>query len=256
MVTAPHQISTKVKERTLLERWYFTGMAIVMLAVSVAGFMPAIAHPATRRAPLSLLAAAHGIVFFAWLLLFLAQSLLAATGRVRWHRRLGLTSVVLLALIVPLSFETTAAMVRRGFDLSGDQHAGYPPPRGLDVYTASIFNFGFLLVFAIVAIAAICYRRRPEIHKRLMLFANITLMGPPITHLIGHLGPLALTPLKVLIPFSMFLLAGVARDYVVAKRIHPLTAGLAIALFLSLPIQGAVIGPSAWWHRFAAWLSQ
>lgn len=129
MVTAPHQTSTKVKERTLLGRWYFTGMAIAMLAVSVAGFMPAIAHPATRRAPLSLLAAAHGIVFFAWLLLFLAQSLLAATGRVQWHRRLGLTSVVLLALIVPLSFETTAAMVRRGFDLSGDPHPKLLNPR-------------------------------------------------------------------------------------------------------------------------------
>jgi hypothetical protein len=31
-----------------------------------------------------------------------------------------------------------------------------------------------------------------------------------------------------------------------AKRIHPLTAGVAIAMCLSLPIQGAVIGPSAW----------
>ena len=256
MITAPHPLLTSATQRTLFERWYFTGMAIVMLAVSLAGFMPAIAHPATRRAPLSLLAAAHGIVFFAWLLLFLTQSLLVATRRVAWRRRLGLTSVVLLALIVPLSFETTAAMVRRGFDLSGDQHAGYLPPWGLDVYTASIFNFSTLLVFAILAIAAICYRRRPEIHKRLMLFANITLTGPPVTHLIGHISPLALTPTAVLIPFTLFLLAGVARDYLVAKRIHPLTAGLAIALFLSLPIQGAVIGPSARWHRIAAWLSQ
>jgi hypothetical protein len=256
VITAPRDTLTTAKERASLDRWYFTGMAIVMLAVSLAGFMPAIVNPVGRRAPLTLLAAAHGIVFLAWLLLFLAQSLLAATGRVQWHRRLGLTSVVLLALIVPLSFETTAAMVRRGFDLSGDQHAGYPPPRGLDVYTASIFNFGSLLTFAILAMAAICYRRRSEIHKRLMLFANITLMGPPITHLIGHLGPLVLTPLMVLIPFTLFLLAGVTRDYVAAKRIHPLTAGLAIAIFLSLPIQGAVIGPGGWWHRFAAWLSQ
>jgi hypothetical protein len=54
----------------------------------------------------------------------------------------------------------------------------------------------------------------------------------------------------------LFLLAGVARDYLVAKRIHPLTAGLAIALFVSLPIQGAVIGPSTEWHHFAAWLSR
>jgi hypothetical protein len=81
-------------------------------------------------------------------------------------------------------------------------------------------------------------------------------MGPSITHLIGHISPRELTPPEVLIPFTLFLLAGVARDYLVAKRIHPLTAGLAIAIFVSLPIQGAVIGPSAWRHHFATWLSQ
>jgi len=157
--------------------------------------------------------------------------------------------------MIPLGFLTTTAEVRRGFDLSGDQRVGYPPPL-LDGYTASVFNLGGLLEFALVAGAAICYRRRPEIHKRLMLFGNIELMGPPITHFIGHFWPLELSPPAVLIPFTLFLLAGVARDYMVEKRIHPLTAVLAIALFVALPIQGALIGPSAWWHRFAAWFSQ
>jgi hypothetical protein len=185
MATPPNLTSTQPRAKPFVERWYFTGMAIVMFAVSIAGFMPAIVHPAGRRAPLTLLAAAHGMVFFAWLLLFLAQSLLAATGRVQLHRRLGLSSVVLLVLMIPLGFLTTTAMVRRGFDLSGDQHIGFPPPRGLDEYTGSLFNFGGLLEFTILAVAAICYRHRPEIHRRLILFANIELMGPPITHLIG-----------------------------------------------------------------------
>jgi len=231
-------------------------MAIVMLVVSLAGFMPAIVNPVGRRAPLTLLAAAHGIVFFAWLLLILTQSLLVAKGHVRWHRRLGLASLALLSAIVPLSFETTTAMVRRGFDLSGDQHIGPAPPAEIDGYLGSIFNFGGLLTFTILAIAAISYRRKPEIHKRLMLFANIELMGPPITHLIGHMPSLVLTPATVLIPFTMFLLAGVARDYLVAKRIHPLTAALAFALFAALPLQGAVIGPSAAWRHFVAWLAR
>jgi hypothetical protein len=255
MATAPNPTLSRQQAKPFVERWYFTGMAIIMLAVSIAGFLPAIVHPAGRRAPLTLLAAVHGIVFLAWLLLFLAQSLLAATGRIGWHRRLGLTSVVLLALMIPLGFLTTTSMVRRGFDLSGDQRIGNPPPL-LDGYTASVFNFGGLLEFAVLAGAAICYRRRPEIHKRLMLFANIELMGPSITHLIGHISPLELTPPAVLLAFTLFLLAGVARDYLVAKRIHPLTAFLAIALFVCLPIQGAVIGPSAAWHHFDAWLSQ
>src|SRR5271170_1728991 len=105
MSIAPNLIPTQQRAKPFVERWFFTGMAIVMLVVSVAGFMPAIVNPAGRPAPLTLLAAAHGVVFLAWLLLFLAQSLLVATGRVGWHRQLGLTAVVLLALILPLSFE-------------------------------------------------------------------------------------------------------------------------------------------------------
>jgi DMSO/TMAO reductase YedYZ heme-binding membrane subunit len=108
-------------------RWFFVGMALLMIATSIAGFLPAIIEPATRRAPLTLLAVAHGIVFFMWLFLYLAQSLLIANGRVDLHRRLGLTSVVLLAVMIPLGFTTTTAMVRRGFDLSGDQHVDPHP---------------------------------------------------------------------------------------------------------------------------------
>jgi FtsH-binding integral membrane protein len=261
MATVSYQTLNKPRARPFVERWFFTAMAMVMLTVSIAGFMPAIVNPAGRRAPLTFLAAAHGIVFFAWLLLFLTQSLLAATGHVRWHRKLGLASVVILAAMIPLGFETTAVMVRRGFDLSGDQKIDSHPPAGsvsLDGYFASVFNYGDLLMFAILAIAAICYRRRPEVHKRLMLFANIALMAAPVVHIFGHTPQLAplLKPAIVAIPVAMFLLAGVVRDYLVARRVHPLTAGLAFAMYASYPIRGILIGPSPAWHRFAAWLSQ
>jgi hypothetical protein len=152
-------------------RWFFVGMALVMIATSIAGFLPAIISPATRRAPLTLLAEAHGIVFSMWLLLYLAQSLLIANRRVALHRRLGLTSVALLALMIPLGFTTTTAMIRRGFDLSGDQHVR----TSQDAVDASVFNLAALLTFIILAVAAIAYRRRPGVHKRLMLFANIAL---------------------------------------------------------------------------------
>jgi len=113
-------------------RWFFTGMAILMLVTSTASFAPAILNPAGRRAPLSLLGAAHGIVFLAWLVLFLVQVLLVESRRVAWHRRLGLASAVVLLVLIPLGYSVTIAMVRRGFDLSGDQDVG----RQLDAQTA------------------------------------------------------------------------------------------------------------------------
>jgi FtsH-binding integral membrane protein len=243
-------------------RWFFVGMALVMIATSIAGFLPAIIEPATRRAPLTLLAEAHGIVFFMWLLLYLAQSLLIANRRVALHRRLGLTSVVLLAAMIPLGFATTTAMVRRGFDLSGDQHVD-PRPDGqtsVDAPTASVFNLAALLPFIILAVAATGYRRRPNIHKRLMLWANITLMIAPIAHLFGHIPstwlPPAAADAAAPILTILFLLAPIAGDYLIEKRIRFLTAAMATGLFAYQQLVIFVIAPSAAWHRFAEWMSQ
>jgi hypothetical protein len=44
---------------------------------------------------------------------------LIANRRPELHRKLGLTSIVPLALMIPLGFATTTALIRRGFDLSG-----------------------------------------------------------------------------------------------------------------------------------------
>src|SRR5450631_2047473 len=122
-------------------RWFYVGMALMMIATSIAGFLPAIIDPATRRAPLTPLAEVHGIVFFMWLLLYLAQSLLIANRRVDLHRRLGLAGVGLLAVMIPLGFTATTAMVRQGFDLSGDQQIDPHSngQRSLDAATASVF---------------------------------------------------------------------------------------------------------------------
>lgn len=262
MATAAHQTHLIRPVSHPPGRWFFVGMALAMIAISIAGFLPAIIDPATRRAPLTPLAEAHGIVYFTWLLLYLVQSLLIANRRVDLHRKLGLTSVALLALMIPLGFSTTTAMVRRGFDLSGDQHVD-PHPDGLttqDAPTASVFNLAALATFIILATAAIGYRRRPDIHRRLMLFANITLISASITHLCGHVPTLRQSPTAFAVAFTILfvlsLLAPVVGDYLIERRIRFLTAAIAIGLFVFQVLQIFVIAPSAQWHRFAGWMSQ
>src|ERR1039457_6337810 len=182
MATAPHRTLSNPQSSVQAERWFFTGMALAMIAVSLIAFLPSITHPAERRAPLSALAAAHGVVFFAWLLLFLVQSRLIATHRVAIHRRLGLASIAILALMIPLGYTTTVAMARRGYDLSGDLSLAV----GNGPASQTVFPLANLLIFTTLAIAALVYQRRPEIHRRLILFANIELMPAPLAHLIGH----------------------------------------------------------------------
>jgi hypothetical protein len=234
-----------------VQRWYFTGVALAMIATSLAAFMPSLVHPAERRAPLSVLAAAHGIVFFVWLLIFLAQSTLIATRHVAWHRRLGSAAVFVLALMIPLAYATTIAMTRRGFDLSGDLKIDRDP-----LYEP-VFAFSNLLIFSALATAALACRRRREFHKRLMLFANIELMPAPLAHLIGHTPWLASMPAAiVMVPISIFVIAAVARDLLVARRVHPLTWGLAIFRLVSGPLEAGPIGTSVAWHHFASWLAR
>jgi hypothetical protein len=242
---------SKPRTHSLIERWFFPGMALLMISTCSLAFLPSIGHPAGRQAPLSTLAAAHGIVFFAWLLLFLVQSILIATQHVAWHRRLGLASIVILALMIPLAYTTTIAMVRRGYDLSGDLAFQRDPTEG------TIFPLANLLIFSILAIAALVYRSKPKIHKRLVLFANIELMPAPLAHLIG-LTPLlaALPPGIVMVPISAFVAAAVARDLLVARRVHPLTGCLAILRIVSGPLEAGPIGTSGAWRQLVHWLAR
>ena len=88
---------------------------------------------------------------------------------------------------IPLGYWSTISMVRRGFDLSGDLKIdAQPHGEYIDPQNASIFPLTDLPIFAILAGTAIAYRRKPEIHKRLMLFANIALMGAPLAHYRSH----------------------------------------------------------------------
>ena len=239
------------RRRPFRERWFFAAIACSMIAVAFAGFLPSILHTAGRRAPLSPLAAAHGIVSLAWLGIFLAQAGLIAVRRVSLHKRLGMAAVFVAAVMAVLAYETSIAMVRRGFDLSGDLRADHDP-----AYEA-VFPLGDLFLFGLFFGAAIASRRRPEMHKRLMLFSNIALMPAPLAHLIGHTPWLAALPGGIIgIPISFFLLAAVAREFLLSKKVHPLTCALAVGMLISGPFRAGIVGPSAAWHVFVKWLVQ
>jgi hypothetical protein len=249
MAARSYRASSGVQTNLAVERWFFTTMALAMLAVACAGFLPSLIQNGGRRAPVSPLAAAHGILFFTWLLIYLVQSRLIATRQFAIHRRVGLAASLVLVLMIPFGYAATVAMVRRGFDLSGDLRIDQDPASGATFPLTDIF------LFSLLAVAALAYRHRPEIHKSLMLFANIVLMGAPLAHLIGHIPRLAALPgAIIMVPISAFLIAAVGRDYWLARKVRPLTWGLATSLFLSGPLRAGLIAPSATWHRIVAWL--
>lgn len=231
----------------ITDGWFYTCVGVFALLFCIAAFGPSIVHTENRLGPITPLLALHGIAFFAWLLLFIAQTILIRTRNVPLHRRMGMWSAILAAALVVLGYQTTTAMVRRGYDLSGDLGARSDPLAGMAFPLLDTF------MFAALFLAAYLYRHRSAIHKRLMLLALTgALMPPPIAHLTGHFAFLRdkgfLTPLMV----GMFLAAGAIYDRIKFRRIHPVSLWIALAIFLLDNLCFAVVMPSRAWHAFAA----
>src|SRR5262245_24606123 len=65
--------------RRRVERWFYIGVGLFLILLSIVGFGPSIIDQSRRNGPSLLLAMAHGLVAGGWFLLFLTQATLAAT---------------------------------------------------------------------------------------------------------------------------------------------------------------------------------
>jgi hypothetical protein len=227
-------------------------MAVVAFAIAIAGFAPALLDTASRTDALTAAVALHGALFTAWLLLLITQTVLVSQRRVAIHRRTGYVGAALAALMVVSGYLAAIAMARRGHDLSGDLIRG-PNDSAVQVL---VFQLGDLLTFAILVALAVAYRRRPQIHKRFMLFATLgALMPAALAHVIGHWSVLRQAPAPIiLLPIAALLAAPVVHDRMSRGRVHPLSLSLALGIFVWAIVRAAVIGPSDAWHDMAAWL--
>jgi uncharacterized membrane protein YozB (DUF420 family) len=240
-----------------VDRWFYISMALMMILFSVVAFGPSIIDPSNRNVPLPLtpLVLVHAIVSAAWLVLFLAQATLAATGRVALHRRVGVFGVLLTVAFILVGYFALIAEARRGFDLSGDGIGRAPglPAAPDPNLVALLWNF---LTFGIVAGLGLWYRHRPAVHKRLMLLAMLGgLTNTPLGHVVGH-WPLLQPWAGVIFPVTtiVFLSASAIYDRVSQGRIHPVSLWGAILLFVWGGLFFSAIQPSAAWREFATWL--
>jgi hypothetical protein len=116
----------------------------------------------------------------------------------------------------------------------------------------------FFLIFAVLFGAALWYRHRPSVHKRLMLLAVLGgLTGTPVAHAIGHWSVLhAWTGLIFLASSLIFLSLSAIHDRLSQGRIHPVSLWVALVLFVSTAVFNIGIVPSSAWRDFTTWLIQ
>src|SRR6476469_4975410 len=85
-----------------IDHWFYIGVGIFVVLLSIAGFAPSIVSPTARTVPLpfTLPVALHALCGSAWVLLFLLQAVLVATRRTNLHRRVGVAGAVIAVAFV------------------------------------------------------------------------------------------------------------------------------------------------------------
>ena len=216
----------------LQRRRFYIGASLLMGLIAVVGFWPTYFGPlVTGTIKQPLLIHIHATVFTGWLVLFLAQAVLAATKRVSWHLRLGKIGIGYGALLVVIGL-TTGVLRSAKLPLGGQAE---------DLLFAATAD---MIVFASFFAAAVVYRRKPQVHKRLMMVAANMLLIAAVARMTFIPPPPAGLPLFLAIWF-LPLMSAMAYDWWSQRRVH-LVYVIGVAAFVVRILATAVVNTDVW----------
>ena len=226
------------------ERIFYTAMSVAILLTVFAGFSRTFfLRPYFQTQPLLPLLIAHGIIFSAWIVLFVTQTTLVAARRTRTHMRLGIAGGVLASLMIVIG--TYTAIVRA---------KGPSPIPDVNPLSFLTIPLGDVLLFGTLVGTALYFRRRLDTHKRLMLLATIAILPAAVARLpIGFVqtgGPLVFFGLS-----DLFIVPLLIFDIITRGRPHRATLVGGALIVISHPLR-MVIGGTQAWLAFATWLTQ
>jgi hypothetical protein len=222
-------------------------MALMMIALVLIGFgpsfylrgiVPSFPRPNPTFTPMVLV---HGAVFTLWMLIFWAQTALVAAGRRDIHMKLGMSGMVLAALMVPLMYVVAVGQVAR---------ANQPP-------FATPLGWTAVPLFVIPAYAILVWlgwsrRRDAQAHKRLMLGAALLFMNPAIGRMplappvLGGFAFLLFLAWLTFVPLMLWDRRSLGRLHWATKLGAGVSAGYTILALIALATPG--------WERIAAHL--
>lgn len=228
------------------QRRFFVGVAVVVAVTVFIGFAPTYyLRGLFRVESLSLRVHLHGILFTAWILLFLVQSCLVSARRTDLHRRLGVFAGLLVVPMLVSGVTVALAWARSESSVAVGALARESRLVVMVIPLASV------LLFASLAGIGLYMRRRPDVHKRLMLLATIALLPPALGRIpiLAANGPAAFFGVTLL-----FVLSIVVYDYWTWRRVHPASLWGGLCLAASFPGRIALANTDAW-QTFARWLT-
>jgi hypothetical protein len=220
---------------SLLDRYFYFAMSLLAAVIVIWGFSHSINDNLFHAAPpRPFLLWIHGAAFSGWVAFYIFQSALVRTHNVKLHRFLGWFGVGLATVMTVLGF--IIAVIMNRFDAIV---LHLPDPTFLSV------PFGDMAAFAVFVGLAIYWRKKPELHRRLLFIGTCALLDAPF----GRIDYIFNNSLFYLFVDTVVLL-GVGRDLLVNRRIHTVYR---VALPLMFVFQGFIVylwrGSPAWWLR-------
>lgn len=216
---------------------FYVLLTLTFLAIALAGFSTTFFFPLARgtfTAPPVVYV--HGVLVFGWLLLFIAQAVMVRSRRMPLHRRAGWVGAALAAGIVVSGVAVGAFATHRDLAQSGET---WPYGQFVNIVIE-------MIVFGAFVGAAIAFRRRPEVHKRLLILATISALGPAWFRF-RHFMPFVPNPV---VTFSLvadaMLLVVIARDWRATRSVHPAYLWGGAAMFGVHAIELTVAESAAW----------
>lgn len=236
-------IAAPVRSTISKDRIFFPSMCVLILATVWLGFSKTYYAAGMVRAHLpSPIIHVHAAIFSLWLVTLAVQTGLIGAKKVQLHRKLGLWGFGLAACMVVVGLMAGTDALRRGMS---------PPGSGLDPKVFYIVPVSGILLFGVLVGWACIARRRPVEHKRLIMFASLSILDAAIgrfPYTIAPMGPLTLNLILIAMLLPMF-----AYDLATLKKINRVTivSSLLIVLLLFTRIPLGMTYP---WLKFAAFM--
>lgn len=220
-------------------RLIYLMVPVLLIAMAVTGFWPQyygrlISGRALEGAAVHPLVHVHSTLFLGWLLAILFQAALVRGGRTRLHRRIG-------PWLAGMGYAAAAVGLFAGLNLAAAQVA-----RGGALDAAAVFVAAPVLdmiLFTGFLTAAIAWRRRPEVHKRLMLFTGYSFAFVGFVRHLARVPGLMENPGVVTVLLLTPVVLCIAWEAATRRSVHPVwwigltafTARLLLELLALLP---------------------
>jgi len=222
----------------LIDKYFYLFAALLSAVIVAWGFGHTVNQNLLHASPpRPLLLWFHGAVFSFWALFYILQSALVRTRNVKVHRFLGWFGAGLGATMVVLGSAT--GIVMAGFDM----HTLHEP--GSDAFLiVPLFD---MVAFATFLGLAVLWRRKPELHRRLIFIATCGLVVAAFAR-IPWINEHDLAYMAV----DAFIFLGAVRDLLVMRRVHKVyLIALPILIACHLFVVHTETSSAAWWVKIA-----